>query len=111
MSNTDFEKIKKNFDTKKKIVSLADLIVLGGSVAIEKAANKAGHKVSVPFTPGRGDASQDQTDIYSFGLLEPKADGFRNYLKKNLLFFCKKLMGLYQIQLMLYGAREVEHFF
>ena len=78
------EKIKKNFDTKKKAVSLADLIVLGGSVAIEKAANKAGHKVSVPFTPGRGDASQDQTDIYSFGLLEPKADGFRNYIvKKN----------------------------
>jgi len=74
------EKIKKNFDTKKKTVSLADLIVLGGSVAIEKAANKAGHKVSVPFTPGRGDASQDQTDIYSFGLLEPKADGFRNYI-------------------------------
>ena len=74
------ERIKKNFDTKKKIVSLADLIVLGGSVAIEKAASKAGHKVSVPFIPGRGDASQDQTDIYSFGLLEPKADGFRNYI-------------------------------
>ena len=73
------EKIKKNFDSKKKVVSIADLIVLGGCVAIEKAANKAGYKVNVPFAPGRGDASQDQTDTYSFGLLEPKADGFRNF--------------------------------
>ena len=76
------EKIKKSFDTKKKIVSLADLIVLGGCAAIEKAAKKAGHKVKVPFTPGRGDAIQDQTDTHSFGLLEPKADGFRNYIIK-----------------------------
>jgi len=60
---------------------MADLIVLGGSVGIEKAAKKAGKKLEVPFIPGRGDASQDQTDIHSFGLLEPKADGFRNYLK------------------------------
>jgi catalase-peroxidase len=74
------EKIKKNFDTKKKTVSLADLIVLGGCVGIEKAAKKAGYKVNVPFTPGRGDASQNQTDTYSFSLLEPKADGFRNYI-------------------------------
>ena len=56
------------------------MIVLGGCVAIENAAKKAGHKVKVPFTPGRGDTSQDQTDTYSFGLLEPKADGFRNYI-------------------------------
>ena len=77
-----FEKIKKSFDTKKKFVSLADLIVLGGCVAIEKSAKKAGHKIEVPFTPGRGDASQDQTDTFSFGLLEPKADGFRNYFAK-----------------------------
>ena len=76
------KKIKKNFDTKKKVVSLADLIVLGGSVGIEKAAKKAGHNVKVPFMPGRGDASQEQTDINSFGLLEPKADGFRNYITK-----------------------------
>jgi len=75
-----FEKIQKGFNTKSKTVSLADLIVLGGCVAIENAAKKAGHKVKVPFTPGRGDASQDQTDTYSFGLLEPKADGFRNYI-------------------------------
>jgi len=76
------EKIKKSFDSKKKNVSLADLIVLGGCAAIEKAAKKAGHNVKVPFSPGRGDASQDQTDIYSFGLLEPRADGFRNYIVK-----------------------------
>ena len=74
------EKIKKSFDNKKKNVSLADLIVLGGCVAIEKAAKKAGHNVNVPFTPGREDASQNQTDEFSFGLLEPKADGFRNYI-------------------------------
>ncbi len=75
-------KIKKSFDSKKKNVSLADLIVLGGCAAIEKAAKKAGHIVKVPFSPGRGDASQEQTDIHSFGLLEPKADGFRNYIIK-----------------------------
>ena len=74
------EKIKKEFDKKNKIVSLADLIVLGGNVAIEKAAKKAGHNIKVPFKPGRGDALQEQTDTYSFGLLEPKADGFRNYI-------------------------------
>ena len=74
------EKIKKKFDNKKKSVSIADLIVLGGNTAIEKAAKKAGHNIKVPFKSGRGDASQDQTDVYSFNLLEPKADGFRNYL-------------------------------
>ncbi len=84
------EKIKKSFDTKKKNVSIADLIVLGGNVAIEKAAKKAGHKINVPFSPGRGDASQDQTDTYSFGLLEPKADGFRNYIVKSTNVSSKK---------------------
>jgi len=64
-----------------KKVSLADLIVLGGSAAIEAAAQKGGHKVSVPFTPGRMDATQDQTDVASFAVLEPTADGFRNYIK------------------------------
>jgi catalase-peroxidase len=78
-----YEKIKKNFDTKSKSVSIADLIVLGGSAGIEKAAKNAGKKIKVPFTPGRGDANQDQTDIHSFGLLEPRADGFRNYSKGN----------------------------
>jgi catalase-peroxidase len=78
------EKIQKGFNTKKKIVSLADLIVLGGCVGIEKAAKNIGQKITVPFSPGRGDASQEQTDTYSFGLLEPKADGFRNYIIKKI---------------------------
>src|SRR5205807_2873577 len=64
-----------------KKVSLADLIVLGGSAAVEQAAKKAGHDVTVPFAPGRMDASQEQTDVESFAYLEPVADGFRNYLK------------------------------
>ena len=64
-----------------KKVSLADLIVLGGAAAVEQAAKKAGHKVTVPFAPGRTDASQEQTDVESFTYLEPAADGFRNYLK------------------------------
>ncbi|MDP1969083.1 MAG: catalase/peroxidase HPI [Burkholderiaceae bacterium] len=67
-----------------KRVSLADLIVLGGCAAIEAAAKKAGHDVTVPFAPGRTDASQEQTDVDSFGVLEPAADGFRNYAKKGL---------------------------
>jgi catalase-peroxidase len=67
-----------------KRVSLADLIVLGGCAAIEAAAKKAGHDVKVPFSPGRMDASQEQTDPVSFAVLEPAADGFRNYLRKGL---------------------------
>lgn len=65
-----------------KQVSIADLIVLGGCAAVEKAAKDAGHSNSVPFTPGRADASQENTDVESFGVLEPQADGFRNYSKK-----------------------------
>jgi catalase-peroxidase len=64
-----------------KQVSLADLIVLGGCAAVEAAAAKAGHKVKVPFTPGRTDATQEQTDVESFEVMEPQADGFRNYQK------------------------------
>jgi catalase-peroxidase len=78
------EKIQHDFNAAQsggKMISLADLIVLGGSAAIEAAAKKAGHDVSVPFTPGRADASQEQTDVHSFAVLEPEADGFRNYLK------------------------------
>jgi len=71
-----YEKIQKEFD---KNVSMADLIVLGGCTAIEKAAKNAGQNVSVPFTSGRGDATLEQTDVASFAVLEPKADGFRNY--------------------------------
>jgi catalase-peroxidase len=65
----------------KKKVSLADLIVLGGDAAVEQAAKNGGHEVKVPFTPGRTDASQEQTDVESFVALEPAADGFRNYLR------------------------------
>ena len=65
-----------------KKVSLADLIVLGGAVGVEQAAKAAGHDVQVPFTPGRTDASQEQTDVEAFAVLEPRADGFRNYLQK-----------------------------
>ena len=67
-----------------KKLSLADLIVLGGCAAVEAAATKAGHDVKVPFSPGRMDASQEQTDVVSFAVLEPVADGFRNYARKGL---------------------------
>ena len=79
------EAIQKDFNAQaggKKKVSLADLIVLGGCAAVEEAAKKAGHDVKVPFTPGRTDASQNQTDVESFANLEPVADGFRNYVRK-----------------------------
>ena len=75
------KKIQKDFNNRSKQVSLADLIVLGGCAAVEKAAKKAGFDVKVPFKPGRGDALQEQTDVDSFGVLEPAADGFRNYRK------------------------------
>ena len=79
------EAIQKDFNGAQsggKKVSLADLIVLGGCAAVEAAAKKAGHDVKVPFSPGRTDASQEQTDVHSFAVLEPAADGFRNYLRK-----------------------------
>jgi catalase-peroxidase len=79
------EAIQKEFNAGGKKVSLADLIVLGGSAAIEKAAKDGGVDVKVPFTPGRMDASQDQTDAASFKPLEPVADGFRNYYRKSLM--------------------------
>ncbi|MCH8618167.1 catalase/peroxidase HPI [Undibacterium sp. TS12] len=81
------EAIQADFNaaqTGGKKISLADLIVLGGSAAIEAAAKKAGQDISVPFTPGRMDATQEQTDVESFAVLEPVADGFRNYLRKGL---------------------------
>jgi catalase-peroxidase len=77
---TDFNKAQSG----GKKVSLADLIVLGGCAAVEAAAKKAGHDVKVPFSPGRMDASQEQTDVESFAVLKPAADGFRNYLPKGL---------------------------
>ncbi len=76
--------VKEEFDGSQsdgKKVSLADLIVLGGCAAVEQAAEDAGHKVTVPFTPGRTDASQEETDAESFAVLEPLADGFRNYIQ------------------------------
>ena len=75
------ESIQNEFNSGGKKISLADLIVLAGGVGVEQAAKNAGHNVTVPFSPGRMDASQEQTDVESFGFLEPIADGFRNYLK------------------------------
>ncbi|GAB2661995.1 catalase/peroxidase HPI [Kribbella swartbergensis] len=75
------EQIQQEFNSSGKRVSLADLIVLGGCAAIEKAARDAGHDITVPFRPGRTDASQEQTDVETFAVLEPRADGFRNYLR------------------------------
>ncbi len=74
------EEIQNDFNREVKKVSLADLVVLGGCAAVEEAAREAGHVLQVPFTPGRTDASQEQTDVESFAVLEPRADGFRNYL-------------------------------
>jgi catalase-peroxidase len=76
---TDIQKAFNDSQSGGKRVSLADLIVLGGCAAVERAAKNAGHKVTIPFTPGRTDASQKQTDVASFAVLKPKADGFRNY--------------------------------
>ncbi|ESU20978.1 catalase/peroxidase HPI [Flavobacterium cauense R2A-7] len=89
------EAIQKEFNaaqTNGKKVSLADLIVLAGCAGVEKAAKDAGHAVTVPFTPGRMDASQEQTDVESFAVLEPKADGFRNYLKTKFTISTEALL-------------------
>ena len=86
---TILETIQKEFNG---IVSMADLIVLGGNVAVEKGIKNAGYEIAVPFTSGRGDASQEQTDVVSFGYLEPKADGFRNFIKKNLNLAAEELL-------------------
>ncbi|MFD2602729.1 catalase/peroxidase HPI [Flavobacterium suzhouense] len=89
------ESIQQDFNTSQggnKKISLADLIVLAGCAGVEKAAKDAGHSAIVPFTPGRMDASQEMTDAESFGYLEPKADGFRNYRKPNLPVSTEKLL-------------------
>src|SRR6202008_4339352 len=91
------EAIQKEFNastTGGKKVSHADLIVLGGSAAIEQAAKAAGHDVKVPFTPGRMDASQEQTDVGSFARLEPRADGFRNYVNGKKMQFMTPVEAL-----------------
>jgi catalase-peroxidase len=90
-----FEGIQTAFNieqTDGKMVSMADLIVLGGCAGIEKAAKNAGHEVTVPFTPGRADASQEQTDVASFAVLEPAADGFRNYSKPKHAVLTEKML-------------------
>jgi catalase-peroxidase len=89
------EGIQKSFNSAQsggKKVSLADLIVLGGCAGVEQAAKNAGHDVKVPFTPGRTDASQEQTDVVSFAVLEPAADGFRNYLKTKYAVSAEELL-------------------
>ena len=89
------EGIQKEFNSAQsggKKVSLADLIVLGGCAGVEQAAKNAGHDVTVPFTPGRTDASQEQTDVESFAVLEPAADGFRNYLKTKYAVSAEELL-------------------
>ena len=83
------ESIQKEFSG---TISMADLIVLGGVAAIEQAAKNAGHSITAPFTAGRGDASQEQTDLESFGYLEPLADGFRNYIKSDLKVAAEDLL-------------------
>ncbi|MGB7583752.1 MAG: catalase/peroxidase HPI [Terriglobales bacterium] len=92
------EAIQKEFNgsqsngSKGKEVSLADLIVLGGCAAVEEAAKKAGHKVKIAFSPGRTDASQKQTDVHSFAVMEPAADGFRNYLRSGKKLSAEELL-------------------
>jgi len=89
------EGIQKEFNSAQsggKMVSLADLIVLGGCAGVEQAAKNAGHDVTVPFMPGRTDASQEQTDVESFAVLEPAADGFRNYLKTKYAVSAEELL-------------------
>jgi catalase-peroxidase len=97
------EAIQANF---KKPVSMADLIVLGGAAAIETAAKAAGHSVSVPFTPGRGDATQEQTDAESFDVLEPHVDGFRNYQKQTFNVSAEELL-VDRAQLLTLNAPEM----
>jgi catalase-peroxidase len=106
---TALEGIQKEFNDNQsggKKISIADLIVLGGCAAIEKAAQNAGHTLKVPFTAGRTDASQDQTDIESFGFLEPIADGFRNYSKSRAIVSAEEML-IDKAQLMKLSAPEM----
>ena len=100
------EGIQNEFNTGGKKISLADLIVLAGSAGVEQAAKNAGHTVTVPFTPGRMDASQEQTDVDSFGFLEPIADGFRNYLKGRYTVSAEALL-IDKAQLLTLSAPEM----
>jgi catalase-peroxidase len=106
------EAIQKEFNSaqsngnKGKRVSLADLIVLGGCAAVEEAAKRAGHDVKIPFSPGRTDASQEQTDVHSFAVMEPIADGFRNYLRSGQVLSAEELL-LDRAQLLTLTAPEM----
>jgi catalase-peroxidase len=103
------EGIQKEFNSAQsggKMVSLADLIVLGGCAGVEQAAKNAGHDVTVPFTPGRTDASQKQTDVEAFAVLEPAADGFRNYLKTKYTVSAEELL-IDRAQLLTLSAPEM----
>ncbi len=104
-----FQEIQTQFNNAQsgqKRVSLADLIVLGGCAALEQAARNAGHNVSVPFMPGRTDALQEQTDVQSFAVLEPKADGFCNYQKSNYVVSAEEML-LDRAQLLTLTAPEM----
>jgi catalase-peroxidase len=100
------ESIQREFNAGGKKVSMADLIVLAGCAGVEEAATKAGHAMSVPFTPGRMDASQEQTDVESFAVLEPIADGFRNYQKGKYSVSAEELL-LDKAQLLTLTAPEM----
>ncbi|MEM8844029.1 MAG: catalase/peroxidase HPI [Pseudomonadota bacterium] len=101
------ESVQQDFNSSSsKTVSIADVIVLAGCVGVEQAAKNAGHEVTVPFTPGRGDATQDQTDVESFDVLEPTADGFRNYQKTQHTVSAEELL-VDRAQLMTLSAPEM----
>jgi catalase-peroxidase len=104
-----FKSIQKDFNTAQKDgkkVSLADLIVLGGCAAVETAAQDAGYKIDVPYTPGRMDASQAQTDVESFSVMEPEADGFRNYQKTKYTVSAEEML-IDKAQLLTLSAPEM----
>ena len=100
------ETIQRDFNAGGRKVSMADLVVLAGCAGVEEAAKKAGHAVSLPFTPGRMDASQEQTDVEAFAVLEPLADGFRNYQKGKYAVSAEELL-LDKAQLLTLTAPEM----
>ena len=100
------DEIRQEFNNNSKVISMADIIVLGGCAGVEQAAKNAGYTITVPFTAGRGDATQDQTDVESFNALEPTADGFRNYLRAKHTVSAEELL-VDRAQLMTLSAPEM----